>query len=134
MEIKNNKENKENKENKNKINMPKFNLSWLYLIILVMICSLWFTSESGSSSRMVSYDEFQSYVEKGYVSKVVGYDDNTVEAYIKQENLSAVFKEDIDRAKRYPVVSSEAPSRESFGEFIQKERDASHFDGSVSYQ
>ena len=134
MEIKNNKENKENKENKNKINMPKFNLSWLYLIILVMICSLWFTSESGSSSRMVSYDEFQSYVEKGYVSKVVGYDDNTVEAYIKQENLSAVFKEDTDRAKRYPVVSSEAPSRESFGEFIQKERDASHFDGSVSYQ
>ncbi|MBR2162007.1 MAG: ATP-dependent zinc metalloprotease FtsH [Bacteroidaceae bacterium] len=134
MEIKNNKENKENKENKNKINMPKFNLSWLYLIILVMICSLWFTSESGRSSRMVSYDEFQSYVEKGYVSKVVGYDDNTVEAYIKQENLSAVFKEDIDRAKRYPVVSSEAPSRESFGEFIQKERDASHFDGSVSYQ
>ncbi|MDO4186655.1 MAG: ATP-dependent zinc metalloprotease FtsH [Bacteroidales bacterium] len=134
MEIKNNKDNKENKENKNKINMPKFNLSWLYLIILVMICSLWFTSESGSSSRMVSYDEFQSYVEKGYVSKVVGYDDNTVEAYIKQENLSAVFKEDTDRAKRYPVVSSEAPSRESFGEFIQKERDASHFDGSVSYQ
>ena len=133
MEIKNNKDNKGNNP-KNKINMPKFNLSWLYLIILVMICSLWFSSESGGSSKVVSYDEFQSYVEKGYVSKVVGYDDNTVEAYIKQEHLSAVFKEDLDRAKRHPVISSEAPSRESLGEFIQKEKDEARFDGSVSYQ
>ncbi len=133
MEIKNNKDNKGNNP-KNKINMPKFNLSWLYLIILVMICSLWFSSESGGSSKVVSYDEFQSYVEKGYVSKVVGYDDNTVEAYIKQEHLSAVFKEDLDRAKRHPVISSEAPSRESLGEFIQKEKDGARFDGSVSYQ
>ena len=133
MEIKNNKDNKGN-NSKNKINMPKFNLSWLYLIILVMICSLWFSSENGSSSKEVTYDEFQSYVEKGYVNKVVGYDDNTVDAYIKQEYLSTVFKEDAERAKRNPVISSEAPSRESLGEFIQKEKDEAHFDGSVSYQ
>ena len=133
MDIKNNKENKGNSP-KNKINMPKFNLSSLYLIILAMICSLWFTSESGGATKVIPYDEFQSYVGQGFVTKVVGYDDNTVDDYIKQEHLSAVFKEDTERARRNPVVSSEAPSRESLGEFIQKEKDEGHFDGSVSYQ
>ena len=133
MERQNNKNNRENKPN-NKINMPKFNLSWLYLIIATMLIMLWLSSEGGSTSKVVTYDEFQQYVRNGYVSKVVGFDDNTVEAYIKQDYINTIFKDDAERAKRNPVISSEAPSRESLGEFIQKEKDEMHYDGSISYE
>lgn len=127
------KKGKDNKPN-NKINMPKFNLSWLYIILAGMFFALWISSENGSTSKLISYDEFQQYVSNGYVSKVVGFDDNTVEAYIKQEYVADVFKENAARAKRNPSVATEAPSRESLGDFLQKEKDEQRFDGSISYE
>ena len=127
------KKGKDNKPN-NKINMPKFNLSWLYIILAGMFFALWISSENGSTSKLISYDEFQQYVSNGYVSKVVGFDDNTVEAYIKQEHVADVFKENAARAKRNPSVATEAPSRESLGDFLQKEKDEQRFDGSISYE
>ena len=36
-------------------------------------------------SKQVPYDEFQQYVRDGYVNKVVGYDDSSVEVYIKPQ-------------------------------------------------
>ena len=126
-------DNKNNPKN-NKVNMPKFNLSWVYLIILMMIVILWFSNENGSSSREVPYDEFQEYVQKGYVSRIIGYDDNSVEAYIKQEHVKDVFLQDSNRVGKQPYIMTEAPSRTSLGDFIQEEKDKSNFDGSISYE
>ena len=114
--------------------MPKFNLSWVYLIILMMIVILWFSNENGSSSREVPYDEFQEYVQKGYVKRIIGYDDNSVEAYIKQEHVKDVFLQDSNRVGKQPYIMTEAPSRTSLGDFIQEEKDKSNFDGSISYE
>ena len=114
--------------------MPKFNLGWVYLVILMMIVVLWFSNEGGSSSREVPYDEFQEYVQKGYVSRVIGYDDNSVEAYIKQEHVKDVFMQDSNRVGKRPYVMTEAPSRTSLGDFIQEEKDKNNFNGSISYE
>ena len=64
--------------------MPKFNLNWLYMIIAMMLLGLYLTNESGTATKNISYDEFQQYVRDGYISKVIGYDDNSVEAYVKR--------------------------------------------------
>ena len=117
-----------------KTNMPKFNLNWLYMIIAVMLLGLYFTNDSSTSSREVSYNEFQQYVRNGYVEKVVGYDDNSVEAYIKPKHVAQVFKNDSNKVGRSPYVVTEAPSRESLGTFLEKETEAQHFDGATAYK
>lgn len=122
-----------NKKSENKVNMPKFNLNWLYIIIALMLLGLYFTNQSGSVSKNISYDEFQQYVRSGYISKVVGYDDNSVEVYIKPSFIGVVFKKDSTNVGKNPMITTEAPSRENLDNFLQKEKDEAHFDGSVSY-
>ena len=80
--------------------MPKFNLNWMYMIIALMLLGLYFANGSSSISKNISYDEFQQYVRDGYVSKVIGYDDNSVEIYIKPQYVGTVFKQDSTRHAR----------------------------------
>ncbi|EFR51419.1 ATP-dependent zinc metalloprotease FtsH [Bacteroides fragilis] len=121
------------KKTNNKVNMPKFNLNWMYMIIALMLLGLYFANGNSSVNKNISYDEFQQYVRDGYVSKVIGYDDNTVEIYIKPQYVGAVFKQDSTRVGRNPMITTEAPSRENLDNFLQKEKEETHFDGSVSY-
>ena len=118
----------------NKVNMPKFNLNWLYMIIAMMLLGLYLTNENSTGTKNISYDEFQQYVRNGYMSKIIGYDDNSVEAYIKPQYVKNVFQADSSRVGRNPMITTEAPSRESLGDFMQKERDEQHFDGSINYE
>lgn len=113
--------------------MPKFNLNWMYMIIALMLLGLYFANGSSSVSKNIFYDEFQQYVRDGYVSKVIGYDDNSVEIYIKPQYVGTVFKQDSTRVGRNPMITTEAPSRENLDNFLQKEKEETHFDGSVSY-
>ena len=118
----------------NKVNMPKFNLNWLYMIIAMMLLGLYLTNENSTGTKNISYDEFQQYVRNGYMSKIIGYDDNSIEAYIKPQYVKNVFQADSSRVGRNPMITTEAPSRESLGDFLQKERDEQHFDGSINYE
>ena len=132
--MENNNNNNGNGQKPNKVNMPKFNLNWLYMMVALALAILIFTNENGGNSRNISYDEFQQYVRNGYISKVIGYDDNTVEAYVKPQHVANVFQEDSNRVGKNPIITTEAPSRESLGEFLQKEKDEQRFDGSITYE
>ena len=129
-------DNNNNNANKkpNKVNMPKFNLNWLYMIIAMMLLGLYITNENSTGIKSVSYDEFQQYVRDGYMSKIIGYDDNSVEAYIKPQYVKNVFQADSSKVGKNPMITTEAPSRESLGNFLQKEKDELHFDGSINYE
>ena len=115
---------------------PRFSLSWLYWGIGLMLLTLWFTNENGmgGSTKKVSYDEFQKYVRSGYIEQVVGYDDNSVEATVKRENVAQVFGADSSRVGQSPMLITEAPSRESLGEFLEKEKAADAYDGTITYE
>lgn len=113
--------------------MPRFNLNWMYMIIAMMLLGLYLTNEGGSINKKVSYDEFQQFVQNGYVSKVIGYDDNSVEVFVRPEHIKDVFKQDSSRVGRNPMITTEAPSRESLSNFLEKEREESRFTGSISY-
>ena len=90
MDNNNSNNNNSNKPN-NKVNMPKFNLNWMYMIIALMLLGLWWGSDSkGAGSKAVTYSEFQDYVKKGYVSKVLGYEDKSIEAFLKPTAVGAV--------------------------------------------
>ena len=81
--------------------MPKFNLNWMYMIIALMLLGLWWGSDSkGAGSKAVTYSEFQDYVKKGYVSKVLGYEDKSIEAFLKPTAVGAVFGADSTKVGR----------------------------------
>ena len=111
--------------------MPKFNLNWMYMIIALMLLGLWWGSDSkGAGSKAVTYSEFQDYVKKGYVNKVLGYEDKSIEAFLKPTAVGAVFGADSTKVGRNPIITSRTPSTDKLEEFLQAEKEAGHFDGS----
>ncbi len=125
-------ENNNSKKN-NKVNMPKFNLNWMYILILLMIFGLWLGNLGNNVSKEVEYSEFQDYMRNGYINKVVGYDDNSVEFYIAPQYIGEVFKVDSTKVGRNPMVSTQAPSAESLSTFISEQRAADSFNGIEGY-
>ena len=93
--------------------MPRFNLSWLYICIAMTFAYLWITSEDQAIDRQLTYTEFKELINKGYASKIVAYNDNTVDVYIKPENVKEVFKEDYKKVGRSPSMTVEVGSIES---------------------
>ena len=78
--------------NKPKMNVPRPNLSWLYIVIAVVMAYFFFTSDETSASKEITYTEFKEMVTKGYAEKIVAYDDNTVDMFIKPDHIVDVFK------------------------------------------
>lgn len=127
-------DNRQNDPNDKKTYRFRFNLNLLYLLIGMLLLGLMFFNDDNSTQREITYGEFQQYVRNGYVNRVVGYDDNSVEAYIKQQYVPQVFKQDSTKVGKKPFVVTEAPSRQSLGEFIDQETQQSHFDGTIQYK
>ena len=122
------------KENKPKTNKPRFNLSWLYIIIAMTFAYLWFAEDGSSSNRQLTYTEFKSLVNKGYANKIVAYNDNTVDVYIKPEHVKEVFKEDYKKVGRSPFMNVEVGSIESLDKFMEQAQENGTFTGEISYE
>ena len=123
-----------NNNNKPKINMPRFNLSWLYVIIAMSFGILYFSNQEGGIDKQITYTEFKDMVNKGYANKIIAYDNNTVEMFIKPEYIKDVFKNDYKRVGRSPSLSVEIGSIESLDKFLEKAQEEGHFTGSISYE
>ena len=123
-----------NNKKPNKVNMPKFNLNWLYAIIILMFAALYFTNQGGVSSKNINYTEFQNYVSKGYANKLIAYDDNTVELYLKPEHIREVFKTDPSKVGKNPVLLVDVGSMEALDKFLEKEKEEGHFNGSMQFE
>ena len=114
--------------------MPRFNLSWLYICIAMTFAYLWITSEDQAIDRQLTYTEFKELINKGYASKIVAYNDNTVDVYIKPENVKEVFKEDYKKVGRSPSMTVEVGSIESLDKFMEQAQTDGTFTGEISYE
>lgn len=123
-----------NNSNKSKINMPRPNLSWLYILIALAIAFLYITSDEGSMSKEITYTEFQDMVRKGYADKIIAYDNNSVDMFIKSENIVDVFKKEATKVGKNPSVKVQVGSMESLDKFLDEEQKNGNFTGSVSYE
>ena len=117
------------------MNMPRFNLSWLYIFIAMTIAYLYFTSDdSTGADRSLTYTEFKSMVNKGYANKIVAYNDNTVDMYIKPEHVKEVFKNDYKKVGRNPSMHVEVGSIDALDKFLEKAQEEGNFTGEISYE
>ena len=117
------------------MNMPRFNLTWLYLFIGMTFAFLYFSSdENAGLNRQLSYTEFKDMINKGYASKITVYNDNTAQMVIKPEYVKDVFKEDYKKVGRSPIMTVEIGSVESFDNFLEKAQEEGKFPGSINYE
>lgn len=116
------------------MNVPRPSLTWLYVIIAIVFAYLWFSSDEGSASKEVTYTEFKEMVSKGYASKIIAYDNNTVDMFIKPEHIVDVFKKDASKVGRSPSVNVQVGSMESLDKFLDEQQNNGNFTGSVSYE
>ena len=111
-------------------------MSWIYGLVLVGLLVLYFTQgrESSSISTTVKYSDFKAMVEKGYAQEiVVNKYQNTVEMYVKPENIRDVFHQGVQQTGEKPSVMVEIGSVDKIEEFIEQEREAGKFAGKLSY-
>ena len=115
--------------------MPRFNLSWLYMFIAMTIAYLWFTSdENAGIDKQLTYTEFKNMVNKGYVNKIIAYNDNTLDMFIKPEHVKEVFKDDYKKVGRNPSLHVEVGSIDTVDKFLEKAQEEGHFTGEISYE
>ena len=130
----------EQQDNKNqKPKMPKFNMSWIYILVLVGLIAVYFTSsdsvgQNSSASKDVSYEQFKTLVAKGYASKiVVNKTENSLQMYIKPEHIREVFKAGTQQVGANPFVKVQFGSVDQIEAFVDKQRAEGKFKGDFDY-
>ena len=96
----------------NQPKMPRFNMNWIYTIILVVLL-VGFFSDGGSAimggpsaSQEATYTKFKIYVHKGYAkSVVINKDKGTLRMYVKPDKIRDVFGQSGQQVGRDPFVS-----------------------------
>ena len=117
--------------------MPKFNMNWIYLLMMVVLGVLYFTSGNSNSSvkTEASYTQFKTMVLKGYAkSIVVNNETNTLQMYVKPEHIRDVFKQGVDQTGKEPSVTVEYGSVDQVEAFVNEARQLKKFNGDFSYE
>ena len=109
----------------NQPKMPRFNMSWIYTIILIALAILFLTGgdkslgSDNASDREATYSKFKEYVDSGYVDHVViNKDDEKITIYVRAEHLRDVFDSGVDSAGRTPVVTASYGSVDELDRYL----------------
>lgn len=126
--------------NDNKPKMPKFNMNWLYVFILITLVVMFFADGSGSlwdgssTSNKVSYSTFKAYVDRGYANKVViNKTENMLRMYVYGRNVRDVFKKSTKEVGQDPYVEVEIGSVDQVENYLNAKHAEGKFKGDVAY-
>ncbi|OIP85313.1 MAG: cell division protein FtsH [Porphyromonadaceae bacterium CG2_30_38_12] len=113
---------------------PKFNISWIYGIIILVLIGSYFMNDT-LPAKDIPYSTFQNYVNQGLVEKIDVYSSkNSVEATIKEKAVKTVFGKNADVYEKDRRVSVRIPSVEEFSKFINSSKDSKVYLGVVDYK
>jgi len=118
------------------MNMPRFNMNWIYGLVILTLALLYFTqgSEQSSVQTETSYSDFKVMVMKGYADKiVVNKYSNTLEMYVKPEHIRDVFHQGVQQTGKSPTVTVAIGSVDQVEQFVNQAREEQKFSGKFSY-
>lgn len=124
--------NKPPKDNKQK--MFRFNIYWMYGLILVMLGALYFTSDS-SITKEIGWTEFQKYAQENSFDKITVFNKkNMLEATVKSDKVKDVFKDNADRLGTSPKILVKIPSSDKFSDFYDRMVSEHNIDTPITYE
>lgn len=113
--------------------MPGFNLSWLYLLIILGLgIALWQGNQGsrGGLDKEVSYTEFRRYVTDGYGNEiVVNKTDGEARLVVQTKYIREVFKAGTQQTGSAPTVSTKYPDISSINTFLEE-----NYKGTLRYE
>lgn len=103
--------------------MPRFNMNWIYGLIVIALGLLFFTGGgnmmAGSVKQEATYTKFQEYVNKGYANNVVvNTEQKTLKMFVKPENTRDVFGKDPKQLGEKPYVSVQIGSIDELEKYL----------------
>lgn len=109
----------------NKPNMPKFNMNWLYIFVIIALTVMFFAGGNGliASSAGVErdYTTFKQYISKGYGTKVVvNRSDNTLRMYVSPDHIRDIFRQGTQEVGKAPYVTVEIGSVDKVETFLDQ--------------
>ena len=124
--------------------MPKFNMNWIYVTIIIALGILFFTgggdvNNSQSSSKGIAktdnYFNFKTLVMKGAAKEViVNKDENELKMYVNPEFIREVFKSDVKTTGPNPYINVEFGSVENLENFLDSAQKEGKFNGHLTYE
>jgi len=120
-----------------RMNMPRFNMNWIYFIAIITLILLYMTSGGDSVSQVrteTTYSDFKVYVQKGYADKiVVNKTQNKLKMYVKAEHIREVFNKGHEQVGTNPYIEVEIGSTDQVEKFVDAAREEKQFTGKLSY-
>ena len=130
---KNNNNNINNNGN-NRMQRPRFNFTWLYILLIAGVAFMVFTRHDSSASRTVDYTTFKEFVTKGYVSDVViNKDNNTLTLGIDSKYAKQVFGA-VNKNKKATRIKVEFGSIDNLESYLDGQNEEGNFKGKVTYE
>ena len=113
--------------------MPRFNLSWIYIIAIGALCFMIFNGgdSTGGIDKEISYSEFKTYVKKGYTNDIiVNKSDGRVSLVVLGKHIQEVFKQNVEQTGKQPTLSARYPSPDKVDAFL----DSVDYKGKVTFK
>ena len=122
--------------------MPKFNMNWVYLLVIGALAFFYLTNGSSeiqeqkeASTGQASYSEFKNFVNNGYANRIVANKSTeTLKMYVKPDSIQAVFHKTTAQTGAEPYLSVEYGSNAKVEEFVDSARARGFFKGKFDYE
>lgn len=123
-----------NNKNGNKPKLFRFNLTWMYGIIFLMLIALYMTNDSSGSKEM-GWTEFQTLARENAFQEMVVYNKkNLLEATVKPDKMGLVYQGDSSKVKASQKIFVKIPSADKFSDFYDLAVKENHITTQVSYE
>ena len=132
----------EQNQNNQQPKMPKFNMNWVYLLVIGALAFFYLTNGSSeiqkqkeASTGQASYSEFKNFVNNGYANRIVANKSTeTLKMYVKPDSIQAVFHKTTAQTGAEPYLSVEYGSNAKVEEFVDSARARGFFKGKFDYE
>ena len=113
---------------------PKFNISWIYGIILIVLVGSYLFNDT-APAKDVPYSTFEEYVKNGYVEKIDVFSaKNALTAKVNKNAVKSVFGDKSEVYEKERMINVRIPSVEEFSKFINKAKEDKVYTGIVDYK
>lgn len=92
--------------------MPKFNISWIYGIIISVLLGMFLFSDN-TPTKEVNYTSFKDYVKRGYLEKIDVYTSKGIlEAQVLKDSMKYVFGKDVKAYEKERLITVRVPAEQ----------------------
>lgn len=115
---------KDKRPNDQQPKMPKFNMNWLYISVLIFIAVIAFSGGGNllgvqGVSQEATYTKFKEYVSKGYASRIIiNNQEHELKMYVKPQARKAVFNQPAEKLGKDPYVKVNYGSVDKIEDFL----------------